>query len=367
MITKEQSKGFGSTPVGNTGFNDKQAKYHTGVSVTHHWLQGVVIVQDIEKFINFMTRFHKSAAGVVYHWEIPYSCGRVWKNHARATNGSIFAFTQLDGGMWDCWFSLPGKACEQMGVKEQARKIVQLFRDYKAGFTRIDAKARLPLAIAPMKNFIRAHDRRDFKIAQKPGGINYSLKSDGEKSYTVYFGSRESESFTRVYDPEVCHGVKGATDIEVVLKDGKAKEYAKLLTELWESGDEENWGLPDDELAKFIASVAVGHVDFIDQNTATRRSNCKRWWWWQRILDYLQTVPIRLSSERVKKSFERFLGFCERNVYKTMAAYAVAVQDVDWVLRMLKNKIIEYSNKLNPEHYALIDSYQMTEIHQILS
>jgi hypothetical protein len=358
-------KGFGEqTPVGNTGFNDKQVRCNSA-SVTHHWIQGVAIVGDIQEFVDYLTRYNKSAAGVVWHWETPYAKGRVWNSHAVATNGARFAFSQLDGGMWDCWFSLPGEACEQMSVREQAQKITGLVDKYKAGFTRLDAKVRLPVAIAPIENFIEAHDKKDFKIAQAQGGVNYSFKSNGEKSYTVYFGSRQSEALTRVYDPEVCHGVLDATDIEVELKDGKAKEYAQLLTDLWFSGD--TVGLPQDELARFIASVATSHVDFIDQTTATRRTNCKRWDWWQAILDYLDAMPIRLIPEKSKSTFEKFWAFCDRNVWKKMAAYAIARQDMDYVLRFVKNKIIEASNKLNPEHYALIDEYQFTQISQILS
>ena len=353
------------TPLGNTGFNDKRVCQ--SASVTHHWIQGVAIVQDIKEFVNYLTRYKKSAAGVNWLWETPYAKGRVWNSHAVATNGARFAFSQLDGGAWDCWFSLPGEACEQMSVREQAQKITGLIDKYKAGFTRLDAKVRIPAGIAPIENFIEAHDKKDFKIAQTQGGVKYSFKPNkpSEKSYTVYFGSRQSESMTRVYDPEVLHGIEQAIDIEVELKDGKAKEYGRLLTDLWLSGDVV--GLPNDELARLIASVATSHVDFIDQTTATRRTNCKRWAWWQRVLDYLNAMPIRFISQKTKPTFERFLAFCDRNVWKKMAAYAMARKDTDYVLRLVRDKIIEYSNKLNPEHYALIDEYQFTEISQILS
>ena len=353
------------TPLGKTGFSDKQGMDGGLVSVTHHWIQGVAIVRDIEDFVRFLTRYKKSAAGVVWNWGVPYCKGRTWANHAVAANGVRFAFAELDGGFWDCWFSVPGSACEAMGVREQAEKITGLVDKYKAGFTRVDCKVRLSNEVAPIEKFVEAHDKKDFKIAQNQGGVNYSFKPSGEKSYTVYFGSRQSEAMTRVYDPEVLHGVKNATDIEVELKDGKAKEYAKLLTDIWNSGDRP--GLPDDELAKFIASVAVGHVDFIDQTTATRRTNCKRWDWWQALLDHLNAFPIRLIAERAVKSFERFWGWCRRSVFRTAAAYAVAVNDMDYVIEQIKREMIAASNKLSKEHYALIDTYRFTQIHEILS
>ena len=361
------TKGFSPTPLGNTGFSDKQQSglVCNSSSVTHHWIQGVAIVEDIEGFVNYLTRYNRYAAGVVWRWGVPYAKGRTWQNHAVATNGVRFAFSQLDGGFWDCWFSVPGEACEQMSVTEQAQKITGLIDKYKAGLTRVDAKVRLPAVIAPIENFVQAHDKNDFKIAQKQGGVNYSFKPNGEKSYTVYFGSRQSESMTRVYDPEVLHGIAGATDIEVELKDAKAKEYGQLLNDLWNCGDSP--GLPESELAKFISSIATSHVDFINQTTATRRTNCKRWGWWQEVLDYLDTIHIRLIPSKDKSTFDKFWAFCDRNVWKKMAAFAMAIQDSDHVLKMVRQKLIEASNQLNPEHYALIDEYKNTEISLILS
>lgn len=343
-------------PYGNTGFEGQEPDYSTFGTTTHHWIQGVAIVPDLENFVKFCTRFGSSGAAVIWRPGQGQYKGRQWYNSAQSTDGTQFLWNNLDGGMFRVWFSIPGGACERISGREQVRLIVGLRRHFKAGFTRIDVKVRVSKDIISAEECLTHARAGNYGIVQTHS-YTVSLKPNGDESITVYFGASGSDSRTRIYDPEVMHGVQGCTDIEVQLQDDKSNKYADYLCDMFDSDDGSS--SDDDELALFMASTAVGQMKLVDRKVNDRLDRCPPIPAWERLIDYIGG-SIRMIASRPVKTFDKFLSFCKRNVWRTMAAYVEAVGFND-VMNMLRDEISEARFNLTSEHLSLIEEYKINQ------
>jgi hypothetical protein len=309
-----------------------------------HWVQGVAVVPDVRRFVQFVLSF----TGGVPVWKQGQgkTRGRRWDNTCSSTCGTTFLWIEQEGGFSRVWLSLPGSACERMSVRDSVRLITGLFCHYQLGFTRIDAKIRISASLLSTETaYHYGRERGDIKGCRKVWRIQSPDRLDRD-SQTVYFGSYQSDSQTRIYDPFEKHDVIGATDIEAELCDEKAQEFAGMLASLPK-------GFEDNDAAQIIAAAAIGQITFINRDVSNRAGRCPTYSWWQAIID-LVGGSIKIFVGRHIKTFEKTIAWHKKAVFASLAAIGLAFGD-NYLLQYIKREIANVKDKLSPEWLALVE------------
>jgi hypothetical protein len=182
---------------------------------------------------------------------------------------------------------------------------------------------------------------------------------------TVYFGSRDSNNFIRIYDNRNTHGREG-NRIELELKKDGARQALQGLQAIIE----ENKTL---ETEGILVKLDIGirgciydnlpdiyltqKVEEARQKRVKRDDSCSPCKWLEIKAEVLVTdsyTPIDTRQRRVRKSIERFTNYFRRNVVKSLTAIAEGI-GVDNVLEMVRAEIDKCSsdNSLRPEHRVL--------------
>lgn len=334
------------TPMANRGLECQQQET---ITAQIHWIQGVALVRDYQEFINFITASTKGVPNIKLGKGLKKGC--YWEHSAYSTCNSQFYFNDIDQfGYYRIGFSLSGSTCERMGVRNSYRLIRGLRCHYKAGFTRIDLKIRVSDKLISLDDVLESGKNMDFTGFRNPPSNVVSRKknSDGslKESITVYFGSRESDCFMRFYDPYECHGVEDSVDIETVFKDTKACEISDLFSEL------EN-GCDDTLIGQLIASLVVGQIKFIDRSGGKRASRCQMLIWWSNLLS-LVGGHIKILGAKSIKSFEKFLGFLDRQVVAGLAALRSS-RGMSYVMNLLRDLINNKVDFLSQDWLNLVE------------
>ena len=345
-MTPILTQDLGTTPLGNTGFNCQNGTdgLPDGITITPmiHWIQGVCVTQDLKG----LTRF---VAGMT-EGEVAWKPGQgrhkgiYWRNTAESTCGTLFLWNELEGGFCRVWFSVPGSALERISLKDSCRLIMGLNCHYQAGFTRIDAKVRVPSSLMTPEFAWQQLEIGNFT------GVNTfsettSYSSDGYKSKTTYIGSSGSDSLTRIYDPREKHKVEGCCDIEAQLNDGKAQSFADMVANLPS-------GVSADQFAQIVAAAAVGQFKLIDRSSGQRASRCPVLIEWQNLLDLIGG-SLKIYAGRPVKTFERVRNWFRRQVAPSLAAMGMAYGNAT-IFSWLRDELLEAQERISPELLALV-------------
>ena len=173
---------------------------------------------------------------------------------------------------------------------------------------------------------------------------NYMKGGRGE---TFYWGSREGDSFLRVYDKraeQLSRGVDEAelppfwTRLELELKGQTATVAATKLHGLGVSSSS-------------LAGIVRGFVEFLaaDSSSKQRAGPVD---WWKRLLKDAEAVPIRLPK-RVK-SLYKTSQWVRRQVSPSLAMLTEASEgDVTWFYESLADG----RERLRPDQWAMIETF----------
>jgi DNA relaxase NicK len=243
---------------------------------------------------------------------------------------------RLDGGgfRYDWALTLSGQPLEKMGSLKTLQLIQWLWETFPSmNITRLDFSLddfTQSLDAVNIVNALHQGSYRGFKRKQiiwSDTGIN-SQKDSGKAfdGFTANLGSRESDTYVRIYDTTVKHGYQ-AMRIEREVKGDHVKAMAILLkgkihdarwilkgtnTELQEKFTT--------EIAHWIASIAVGSFDFIDRSNVYGNGclkQCPLLDWWDKFKSQFDKIEIPII--RVKPSLQRTWHWLTRQVKGTIA------------------------------------------------
>lgn len=170
-----------------------------------------------------------------------------------------------------------------------------------------------------------------------------------------YLGSRRSESFTRIYETSKKHGYK-ANRIETEFKGKKARKVASELIRNFNNFykykgfddlQKQNNNEVNDKLARWIAYVVVGQIDFVDRSDQYKNGSlgkCKRLPWWQEFIDGIGGI-VQITVERVKNSLRDNFNWIKKQVSKTLAVYSQGLGKED-AIALIEMLIDDASRKL---------------------
>jgi DNA relaxase NicK len=253
-------------------------------------------------------------------------------------NGTKLAYRRerLDGGgfRYEWALTLSGQPLEKMGSLKTLQLIQWLWETFPSmNFTRLDFSLddfTQSLDAVNITNAISQGSYRGFKRKQiilSDTGID-SQKDNGVAfdGFTANLGSRESDTYVRIYDTTVKHGYH-AMRIEREVKGDHVKGLAILLKEKIHDA---RWILKGTntelqkkivlEMAHWIAAIAVGSFDFIDRSNVYGNGclkQCPLLDWWDKFK--MQFDKIEIPIIRVKPSLQRTWQWMTRQVKGTIA------------------------------------------------
>lgn len=239
---------------------------------------------------------------------------------------------------------IPGGLCGEMdlGLMQDLCRRIQTLKGY---CTRIDFQTTVENPEITMEeilqeffdnNWVSKSHTFDFHI-----GKTRSLKSKG---FTINVGSREAESFIRIYDKGLekkTHEANKKIRFEVELKGEMAKDAFRQFCEQ-----------KTENCANFSRGAFLSRLDFRDVKNARgkRSNNAQRKEWYSKIF---QTEPVKWSIEAVKKTIERVKGWIFDSVAPCLATVYEALgvkEGDDFIARVLRNG----DARMGARHFALL-------------
>lgn len=130
---------------------------------------------------------------------------------------------------------------------------------------------------------------------------------------TIYFGSRTSNVFLRIYRKDLQEGLMSEvekTRIEIEFKNEKAREVAELIIK--------------QDLTIFY-KVLNNYIRFIDKGKDSNKSRWKTSAFWT---DFVKTIEkIKLGKDPKQRTYSDLMGWLDRQVATTLAILDVVNQD----------------------------------------
>jgi DNA relaxase NicK len=158
--------------------------------------------------------------------------GTWYPSHMANPHGGVITYRQDKQGLdiWDAVFTLPGSLCQRMGTGSIVH-ILSFAKGYGGKCSRIDIN---------VDDYLRQIDYEPIATAAREGRysrfsrckiIEGFEKSGKREGWTIYIGSRTSDTMVRFYDAKPPHGID-ATRYEVEYKSHTANAIANAITEL---------------------------------------------------------------------------------------------------------------------------------------
>jgi phage replication initiation protein len=235
-----------------------------------------------------------------------------------------------------------GAGCRQLeaeGVVECWQQFIARCLAFNGRFGRIDVAIDDRAGLLDMQQIEGAAWRGRCKGRQ----VLRDTDRDGvELGHTIYFGSRESDTFCRLYDKRLEQRAKGATDdshwvrAELELKSERAHALAQVLA----AGD----------LMATVAGVLRSHLVFVEPTADTHRERWPVCEWWLRFLAEAEKVKLKL------KPAEGLLTIQRAHRWLTVAAgpvLAALMEHQQGSLEWLLDVITVAAARMKPKHQLL--------------
>ena len=297
--------GSDNNPSSNTGLI-----LQDGMVLGVDWLTYVLPIagfEDVEKYVDKLENIFTDS----FHFFSGFGrkIGRQFANSAKSACGSS-AVWNLPGEYGDTGsirITLPGKVL----VRAKQMHIISLISyiiSNRGKINRIDLK---------VDDFTRAMLPEFLEIAFKEG--NFTGFRDSEKQYnlsgdiykhgwTLKFGSRKSDRFTRYYNALPVHGLE-CWRFEVEFKNDIANEVASQLT----------YCLNDESmLSTMMGALIAGNISFIDKSNEDRVERCAMMPWWKTFTDRLGS-SMRLSVPKIIPTIQRSIDWLRHKVAPSLA------------------------------------------------
>ena len=210
---------------------------------------------------------------------------------------------------------LPGAYCERFELDAMCPKIKRIlslgWRPTRIDLCFDDYGKEAPLDWIYHQSLVanRVGFRKFYGAGIDPSEIRDKTFNQLE-DFTLYFGSRESDKFTRIYETKKKHGYAGYR-VEVECKGDVAVQTCEMLATL-DGSDESN---------QVVYGLVLGHIDFREvsegnDNHVDRRARVPAW---QAYLDYINTDSIKVTACHSEPSTSKRFGWMLRQCSRTLA------------------------------------------------
>ena len=234
----------------------------------------------------------RGARGALYTWNLPTDDVEGGGTLRMSFNGATLAHCRQD----DLWLFVNGLLHEFQGKCTRCDVAIDDYRKQMSPQWMLDA-----------------YERGDYGRFRDINPVA-SYKNGELASWTIYFGSRESESFVRYYDKDAeTNGAVKAYRLEAEFKGDKAQKVVEELSYI-----------PMDSLhelaPQYLSGVVLGCLAFVDRDgRRLRLSRAQPLPWWQEFCDRVGT-SIRVVVPRPRPTLEKKARWIQRSVVNSVAA-----------------------------------------------
>lgn len=244
-------------------------------------------------------------------------------------------------------FILSGKGVRYFEMTENTVKLIKtlVYDEENVNFSRIDLAMDIKdesIDFATMlkylkKNYIVTRFKQYKYIVEK------EILEDGQETTgeTIYFGSKNSDLYIRIYDK-----AKEKEDfeakwirIEIVYKRERANALALYLAE------------GERDIGDIFSSTLNNYLRFVEPSK--KDTNKRRWkmaYWWQQLL--YSTSKLRLSLQGEEPDIEKLESWINKQVAPSLAVikeyYAGDMQKIEEI-------IINGADRINPKYQKIIN------------
>lgn len=264
----------------------------------------------------------------------------------RSLSGLIFSYSE-DRSDASC--QVRQSALETLSLSQQKDLLVVLSETFRAKFTRLDLTVDDSTGNLTKERVYQAYkDKAIRSRSQVREWVENRRK--GAEGWTLYIGSRMSESFLRVYDKTAEQLQKGKIvpegiiRLESELKGAQAQTQAQRLIE----SDIEGW-------IKIFLQQIRSQVDFIEHNDSNK-SRCRLAEWWAEITK--GEISFRLPIPRALASIDKVLSWFHFGVGSTLSFLSKYFGE-EQLSSIVDSLIQEYSNRLNSKQLYLLQNLQI--------
>lgn len=266
--------------------------------------------EDALTTIDCMSRVFSDAFEI--HKDAGRFVGRQFGHWANSPNGALAVWNlpgengepSLTGSLR---IALGGSVLSRATVVDTVRVISSSLAQ-GARCTRLDLKCDdFSRSMCPslLEQACKDKNRTGFQTAHKTGDL--SSNDLHEVGWTLYFGSRTSDRYTRYYNAKPVHGFE-AWRYEVEFKNAVSHEVASMLCNTTD----------EDVLLLLIAANIAGNIKFIDRTVSVRADQCPMLPFWKDFVDRLGS-SIRLSIPIIVPTIKRSIDWLETRVAATLA------------------------------------------------
>lgn len=346
--------------------NVDKTDFSTDLKAIIDWLEFTVHDLSVDKIINLILKLNKDDFMELKKGRFGYQKQKIWNT------GTLFLLYNLESGCDNMGVHviLTGQACR---IYEKNQPVESIIKNAKR--TRMKHKfTRIDIAIDDTSETLIKFD--NFLQYSENGYVSslwykYSMLIEKRLSdvamlgRTLYYGSKKSAIFMRVYDKKL-EQIKKAkvsqqkkdellkeqsdwTRMEIVFREERANMAADYL-------------LLRGEVGELIKGVLNHYIRFVEPNPQSKNQQKRRWntaSWWEQIIDGVG--KIKLSQKQAERRIEDMQDWITKQISPTLAAILEATEgDMQWLVGV----IAQGSGRLKNKHKQAIQQYLMEQMEQ---
>lgn len=266
----------------------------------------------------------------------------------------------------DIMIDLPGEYWGQFDVVSQHNIFSALKNIYHCECTRLDICIDdYSQKIVPINQMLEATENLNVSgfhaDKYKLVSSRQKIESKDKQTFKIipvdthYFGSRQSDKFTRVYKHVFSEGLESLR-YEVEFKGVPSSKVFEILADYpYDKSQSREQNLIN--ISQNLASIALGAIDFVDKKISrnpdgswdveTKRKHltrCKRFDWWQRFIDLVADgLTLKIKVGTPIKSLEKTVQWLKRQVIPSLASLMIGanVGQIHSQLEFIYQNVIE--------------------------
>lgn len=282
--------------------------------------------------------------------------GTYFASRFQSPGGIQVAYNLYEDGSLYYYLSIPGSILRSVPYSVLNGVLRGLVLSYKFAVTRIDIAlddyAR-SVSLSTVEEAARQGSYRRLRRhrIESHGTPDYSKGGVTDTGNTVYFGSRQSEKYLRIYDKGLqSKGVQDCIRWELEAKDGIAKQIVSSLIDINEDYEVHS---------HFLAGTVVGAIEFV-QPASRQLARCPRLDWWEKFVSRVG-CSVFLAGVSDKPTLQRKVQWLHhiaptlavvRKVYDSFSQ----ADGVSGFFKLLDGILRNGEERLNRGHYALINT-----------
>lgn len=246
----------------------------------------------------------------------------------------------MDRASGEIRIKIPGKALAATSMREVRDMAIILREQYMGVCSRFDGAIDDYSKTINLDEVKKAQDLGNFAYVETIGYHESGERGGKDKGRTITFGSRQSQSYLRIYDKNVqSHGVIDAIRYEVEFKDEKADS----VFESWCDFDFQD----EQGAAKVIAGATLGAVRFCDRSSGDKNlDRCDDLPWYEKLCNSVVS-GFRLRVRKKERFLDSSIEWVKKAVMPTLAMIRKYMGD-DVFLQWVYDETDEQMSFLSP-------------------